>query len=42
MPQHDYTRLLVDSVPVPDPSVRWGGGSALAERLPRNLADSTQ
>lgn len=22
-PQHDYTRLLVNSIPVPDPSVRW-------------------
>jgi peptide/nickel transport system ATP-binding protein len=41
-PKHDYTRLLVDSVPVPDPSVRWGGGTPLAERLPRNLADLTQ
>jgi peptide/nickel transport system ATP-binding protein len=41
-PQHDYTRLLVDSVPVPDPSIRWGGGTPLAERVPRKLADSTQ
>jgi peptide/nickel transport system ATP-binding protein len=23
-PSHSYTRLLIDSVPVPDPSVRWG------------------
>jgi peptide/nickel transport system ATP-binding protein len=23
-PRHTYTRLLIDSVPVPDPSVRWG------------------
>lgn len=22
-PEHSYTRLLIDSVPVPDPSVRW-------------------
>jgi ABC-type oligopeptide transport system ATPase subunit len=22
-PQHEYTKLLVDSVPVPDPDVRW-------------------
>lgn len=22
-PQHDYTRLLIDSIPVPDPDVRW-------------------
>jgi peptide/nickel transport system ATP-binding protein len=24
-PSHDYTRLLIDSVPVPDPDVRWDG-----------------
>lgn len=23
-PQHDYTKLLISSVPVPDPKVRWG------------------
>lgn len=23
-PQHEYTRLLIDSIPVPDPAVRWG------------------
>lgn len=23
-PRHDYTRLLIDSIPVPDPAVRWG------------------
>jgi ABC-type oligopeptide transport system ATPase subunit len=23
-PTHEYTRLLIDSVPVPDPDVRWG------------------
>jgi peptide/nickel transport system ATP-binding protein len=22
-PQHHYTRLLVDSIPIPDPDVRW-------------------
>jgi ABC-type dipeptide/oligopeptide/nickel transport system ATPase component len=24
-PQHAYTRLLVESIPVPDPDVRWQG-----------------
>ena len=24
-PQHDYTRRLIDAVPVPDPDVRWTG-----------------
>jgi oligopeptide/dipeptide ABC transporter ATP-binding protein len=24
-PQHPYTRLLVSSIPLPDPDVRWGG-----------------
>jgi peptide/nickel transport system ATP-binding protein len=24
-PQHEYTRRLIDSVPVPDPDVRWTG-----------------
>lgn len=28
-PQHEYTRLLIDSVPVPDPSVRWGAPAAV-------------
>jgi peptide/nickel transport system ATP-binding protein len=23
-PRHPYTRLLIDSVPIPDPAVRWG------------------
>jgi peptide/nickel transport system ATP-binding protein len=27
-PQHDYTKLLVESVPVPDPGVRWTTPSA--------------
>ncbi len=24
-PQHPYTRLLVSSIPLPDPDIRWGG-----------------
>jgi peptide/nickel transport system ATP-binding protein len=26
-PQHPYTRLLVGSIPIPDPDIRWGTGS---------------
>jgi peptide/nickel transport system ATP-binding protein len=26
-PQHEYTRRLIDSVPVPDPDVRWGSAA---------------
>jgi peptide/nickel transport system ATP-binding protein len=31
-PSHPYTRLLIDSVPVPDPDVRWSDGRASAAR----------
>jgi peptide/nickel transport system ATP-binding protein len=31
-PTHRYTRLLIDSVPVPDPDVRWQSGPAEAAR----------
>jgi ABC-type oligopeptide transport system ATPase subunit len=24
-PQHDYTKLLIDSIPIPDPDIRWQG-----------------
>src|SRR5207245_10360616 len=27
---HPYTRLLVSSVPLPDPDLRWGGEGAIA------------
>jgi ABC-type dipeptide/oligopeptide/nickel transport system ATPase component len=33
-PQHEYTKLLVDSVPVPDPDVRWTRPSAADEGIP--------
>lgn len=29
-PRHEYTRRLIDAVPVPDPDVRWGGAEAAA------------
>jgi len=34
-PQHPYTQLLVSSIPVPDPDVRWEGRttSTVAERV---------
>jgi oligopeptide/dipeptide ABC transporter ATP-binding protein len=28
-PQHPYTRLLVNSIPLPDPDLHWGGESAI-------------
>ena len=43
-PQHPYTRTLVESVPVPDPDVRWTRAPAAVEerdgdRLPLSPAD---
>ncbi len=26
-PKHPYVQLLINSIPVPDPKIRWGGGS---------------
>ena len=36
-PQHPYTRLLVDSIPLPDPDARWGPSR---EGLPVSSASS--
>jgi peptide/nickel transport system ATP-binding protein len=33
-PRHEYTRLLIDSIPVPDPAVRWEPRPALTSPLP--------
>lgn len=32
-PQHPYSRLLVDSIPWPDPNRHWGSGGTLQEDL---------
>lgn len=29
-PKHPYVQLLIDSIPVPDPSVRWGSNTVLS------------
>src|SRR5260370_22341764 len=31
-PKHPYTRLLVNSIPLPDPDIRWGGARELETR----------
>jgi peptide/nickel transport system ATP-binding protein len=29
-PKHPYVQLLIDSIPVPDPTIRWGGESVVS------------
>jgi peptide/nickel transport system ATP-binding protein len=29
-PQHPYVQLLINSIPVPDPNIRWGGESVVS------------
>lgn len=29
-PKHPYVQLLIDSIPVPDPKIRWGGESVVS------------
>jgi peptide/nickel transport system ATP-binding protein len=32
-PQHSYTRLLVDSIPIPDPDIRWKDRLELTQEI---------
>ncbi|MCB0185120.1 MAG: hypothetical protein KDE31_12690, partial [Caldilineaceae bacterium] len=42
-PQHPYTRLLISSIPLPDPDLHWGGEEELERKaMARNLPKATQ
>ena len=41
-PKHPYVQLLLDSIPVPDPSVKWGGEEATTHRRRGNAGQRGQ
>ena len=40
-PQHPYTKLLVSSIPLPDPDIRWGTGAEV-EGKPPSVSKTTE
>jgi ABC-type oligopeptide transport system ATPase subunit len=40
-PQHDYTKLLLASVPVPDPNRRWTDRIELVDGMPQAIDAQT-
>jgi len=41
-PQHEYTKLLISSIPLPDPEHVWGEGMSGGDEAPVTPADPTQ